>query len=81
MTDLGSKTIDYVPPEGLSPLDYKADIEKHYKILATDELRRIVRNYKAKSPYARMFETNKAEKTGFRVAAGILRERKILHNL
>jgi hypothetical protein len=70
---------DYIPQishENFSPLNYKAHIEKSYRLLPTDELRAIVNNHRAKSPYAKIFETSKAEKIEHKVAVHILKERK-----
>jgi hypothetical protein len=78
MVTIESKSIDYihqVSPERLSPQDYKANIEQKYRLLTTDELRKIVNTYKAKSPYDKKFKTSSAEKIELKVAVKLLEDR------
>lgn len=75
----GETGTGYVPEishERISHQNYGAIIEKSYKLLTTDELRKIVNNHKAKSPYERIWKTSSAEKTEFKVAVHIIKERK-----
>lgn len=76
---IGGTGTGYIPEishERISHQDYGAIIEKSYRLLTTDKLRKIINDYKAKSPYERIWKTSPAEKTEYKVAVHILKERK-----
>jgi predicted AAA+ superfamily ATPase len=66
---------NHVNPERLSPLDYRKHIEEKYSLLTGDELRKMVAEYNAKSPYERMFKMSTSDKIDHKVAVKILREK------
>jgi len=75
-TKTDSGVVDFVNTDVMKIQDYKAHIEKKYKFLTTDELQKIVNNYNAKSPIDRIWNLSPAEKTEYKVAVKILKERK-----
>lgn len=71
-----TREYDSINPNRISPQNYRANIEKSYSLLSTDELKRIVNDYNAKSLYAKRYKTSDAEKVEYKVAVQILKERK-----